>query len=97
MFIVLGQCACGKDWDIKQNDTEFFKNYFDIKKTPIHIMFIPYAISNTGDRFHQHDRVLDRLFFDRKRIIEQFEECNFLSELQSFPMINKCINERIIV
>lgn len=97
MFIALGQCACGRDWDIKQSDTEFFKGYFDVKKTPLHIMFIPYAISNTGDKFHQHDRVLDHLFFDRKRIIEQFEKCDFLSELKSSSMVEKSIKERIIV
>ena len=98
IFIVLSQCACGKDWDKKQADTEFFKGYFHFEKTvPIHIMFIPYAISNTGGKFHQHDRILKQLFFDRKRILEQFEELDFLTELKSFPAVEKTISDRIFV
>jgi hypothetical protein len=97
MFIALSQCACGKNWDTKQSDTLFFKGYFHFEKTPIHIMFIPCAISNTGTKFYQHDRILDFLFFDRKRILEQFESFEFLSKLQSFPAIEKSIKERIIV
>jgi hypothetical protein len=96
-LIALSQCACGKDWDTKQSDTEFFKGYFCFEKSPLHIMFIPCAISNTGDRFFQHDRILDHLFFDRKRIIEQFEEFNFFSELKSFSAVEKSIRERITI
>lgn len=97
MFIALSQCACGKDWDTKQSDTEFFKGYFHFEKTPLHIMFVPCGISNTSDKFYQHDRVLDHLFFDRKRILEQFEELDFLSQLESLPAIERSISERIVV
>ena len=97
MFIALSQCACGKDWDKKQSDTIFFKGYFYFEKSPLHVMFIPFAISNTGDKFYQHDRVLDNIFFDRKRIIEQLEEFDFLLELKSFSAVEKSIRERIII
>lgn len=98
IFTILGQCACGKDWDTKQSDTEFFKNYFCFEKTPLHVMFIPCAISNTGDKFYQHDRVLNHLFFDRKRILEQFDDELFsFNELKSFPAVERSINERIVV
>jgi hypothetical protein len=97
MLIVLSQCTCEKNWDTKQSDTKFFKGYFYFEKSPLHIMFIPYAISNTGDKFYQHDRVLDHLFFDRKRIIEQFEEFDFFSELKSLSAVEKSIRERIAV
>lgn len=96
-LIALSQCACGKEWDKKQSDTEFFKGYFYFEKSPLHIMFIPCAISNTGDKFHQHDRILDHLFFDRKRIIEQLDEINFFSELKSFSAVEKSIIERIAI
>ncbi|MDR2126877.1 MAG: hypothetical protein LBP63_08620 [Prevotellaceae bacterium] len=97
MLIVLSQCACGKDWITKQSDTEFFKGYFCFEKSPLHIMFIPCAISNTGDKFFQHDRILDHLFFDRKRILEQFEEFNFFTELKAFSVVEKSIRERIAI
>jgi hypothetical protein len=97
MLIVLSQCACGKNWDTKQSDTEFFKGYFYFEKSPLHIMFIPCAISNMGEKFFQHDRILDHIFFDRKRILEQFEEINFFARLKSFPAIEKSISDRILV
>ena len=97
MLVVLSQCACGKDWDTKQSDTEFFKGYFCFEKSPLHFMFIPCAIANTGTKFHQHDRVLDHLFFDRKRILEQFEEINFFAKLKSFSAVEKSISDRIAV
>lgn len=97
LFIALGQCACGKNWDSKQTDTEFFKGYFNFEKSPVHIMFVPVAISNTGNKFFQHDRILDHLFFDRKRILEQLDQITFTDELQSFLAVTKSINERIAV
>lgn len=97
VFVALGQCACGKDWVKKQNDTELFKGYFLFEKTPLHIMFVPSAISNTGNKFYQHDRILDHLFFDRKRIIEQLDQFDFLEELKSFVAVEKSVEERIAV
>jgi len=97
MFVALSQCACGKDWDKKQSDTELFKGYFYFGKSPLHIMFIPCAISNTGDKFHQHDRVLDHLFFDRKRILEQFGKIDFFAKLKSISAVEKSISDRILV
>lgn len=97
IFIIISQCACGKNWDQKQFDTEFFKGYFYFEKSPIHIMFVPCAITNTGEKFYQHDRILDHLFFDRKRIIEQFEEIVFFNELKSFSAVEKSIRERIAI
>lgn len=60
-------------------------------------MFVPCAITNTGEKFYQHDRILDHLFFDRKRIIEQFEEIVFFNELKSFSAVEKSIRERIAI
>ena len=62
-------------------------------------MFMPYAISiPMKKKFHQHDEILyDQLLFDRKRIIEQLEEFEFISELQSFLAVEKSIRERIAV
>lgn len=98
MLIALSQCACGKEWDTKQSDTQFFKSYFRFEKSSlIHIMFIPYAISNTGYRFYQHDRVLDCLFFDRKRILEQFEDFEFFVKIKSLSAVEKSIRERIAI
>lgn len=97
IFIILGQCACGKNWDSKQADTEFFKGYFYLEKTPLQVMFIPYAISNMGDKFYQHDRVLNHLFFDRSRILDQFDGKFPFTELKSFPAVKRILTQRIVV
>ena len=99
MIIILAQCACGKEWNYKQYDTQRFKEFLCFSKLAIHAMFIPYAISiPMKKKFHQHDEILyDQLLFDRKRIIEQLEEFEFISELQSFLAVEKSIRERIAV
>lgn len=99
MLIMLCQCACGKKWNEKQYDTMRFKEYFSFDKTPIHAMFIPYSISKpSANKFHQHDEILsDHIFFDRKRIIEQFDNLDFVEQLQSIRFVDKSINERIEV
>jgi hypothetical protein len=90
----LGQCACGKKWDIKQADTEFFSNYFYFEYNPIHSMFVPYSLVGTNGKFSQYDRIKS-LFFDRKRIIEQFDKIEFKAEFESFKIIDKFIERRI--
>lgn len=93
--VLLGQCACGKNWDTKQADTVFFSNYFYFENSPIHSMFIPYSLVDTSGNFSQYDRILNNLFFDRKRIIEQFDNIEFLEEFESFKIIDKFIKNRI--
>lgn len=98
MLIFLCQCACGKSWDLKQNDTIFFANYFYFNyNRPIHSMFIPYSLSSINNEFAQADRVLDTLLFDRKRILEQFEETKIFTQFKSFEVVNKCIEKMILI
>lgn len=99
MMILLCQCACGKEWNKKQFDTIRFKEYFHFDKTPLHAMFIPYSIAkHQENKFHQHDEILsDHIFFDRKRIIEQLEDLDFISQLQSMQFVDKSINEKIVI
>ena len=59
MIIILAQCACGKEWNYKQYDTQRFKEFLCFSKLAIHAMFIPYAISiPMKKKFHQHDEIL---------------------------------------
>jgi hypothetical protein len=95
MLVFLCQCACGKNWDIKQNDTTFFSCYFYFDNNPIHCLFIPYALSNFDNQFMQFDRILNNLIFDRKRILEQFDNSDFFKNFQSFDIIEKCLHTRI--
>jgi hypothetical protein len=89
---ILVQCACGKEWYKKQNETGRYENYFDFyKQRPIHALFVPYSLSN-NDSFSQSDDIIqDRIIFDRKRILEFLPDINFFNDLQSKNIINKCI------
>jgi hypothetical protein len=99
MLLFLCQCSCGKDWNKKQYDTQRFEEYFNFDKTPVHTMFVPYSLSIPSEnKFHQHDEILsDHIFFDRKRIIEQLENLEFMNEMQSIRLIEKSISDRILV
>ena len=98
-LIFLCQCACGRNWDLKQGETKIFKGYFIFyKKEPINIMFVPYSLSSTVKRFYQSDRIMDdTILFDRKRILEYFNHTDLLISLRSNLIIRRCIEERIDV
>jgi hypothetical protein len=92
-LIFLGQCACGKGFEYKQHDTRRFANYLEFYKTkPQHIMFIPYSlIDNKELKFHHSDLIEnDYLYFERKRILELYNDSNFSNSV-SFKIVDECI------
>lgn len=99
MIIILAQCACGKEWHDKQVETKRFEGYMYFNSHPVHMMFIPYAISAPCEiKFHQSDVIVNgHIIFDRKRILEQLDNIDFLQQLSSFPAVEKSINEIIRV
>lgn len=99
MLTILCQCACGKDWYKKQFDTQRFKGYFHWHTTPIHAMFIPYSLGmSNGLKFQQHDEILKEfIFFDRKRIIEQFDIIGFTDDIITFEAVERSLQDRIAV
>jgi len=95
MIVVLGQCACGKDWPKKKVDTTFYEDsYLHFSKLkPTHAMFIPYGLVHYNETFFQSDRTNARLFFERKRILDLMkEDIDKFKGLQSFLIVEKCID-----
>jgi len=97
MLVFLCQCACGKEWEKKQGETELFANYFYFEIAPIHSMFIPYSLINIENKFYQRDRISNVLFFERKRIIEQLDNVDFFESFESFSLVNELIKNKIEV
>lgn len=92
LIALLAQCACGKNWDKKQSETERYENYFRFyHKKPIHSMFIPYALSKEN-YFHQSDDITgDRIIFDRKRILDFISDTSFFNSLNTNKIIEKSL------
>lgn len=90
---ILCQCACGKEWYNKLNETRRYENYFEFHcKKPNHAMFIPYALINYQDSdFHQADEITDTLLFERKRILNYVTDTTFFNALNSKVLVDKCI------
>ncbi len=92
LITFLAQCACGKDWDKKQFETGRYENYFYFyKKKPIHLMYIPYSITNISAFYMSDDIVGDKIIFDRKRILEFIPNTLFFNNLNSYTIVNKSI------
>jgi hypothetical protein len=94
MVIILGQCACGKNWVNKKGDTsEYEDSYLDFHKLkPIHAMFIPYGLVKHTKTFFQSNSTNGRLLFERKRILElMINKMNDFKDLQSYKIVTKCI------
>src|SRR5690606_40523503 len=75
---ILAQCACGKEWYNKLDETRRYEKYFDFEGLhPIHSVFVPYnLISHAKKTFFQNDEIkVPTLVFERSE--------EHTSELQS--------------
>jgi hypothetical protein len=91
--VFLCQCACGKEFELKQHDTRRFENYHKYyKKNPQHTMFIPYTLINVREKKFYHSDYIEKdcLIFERKRILEYHNDYSF-EDSATFKIVNKCI------
>jgi hypothetical protein len=90
---ILGQCACGKDWNKKLNETTRFENYMRFHRLkPTHSMFVPYSLANfTKPVFFRNDEITNHLIFERKRILNYLSDLTFFENLESRALVNRCI------
>jgi len=92
LITVLAQCACGKEWEKKQYETERYENYLRFfHKKPLHSIYIPYSISKEKSFFQSDDITGDRIIFDRKRILEFIPDTSFFNILYSKKIIEKSL------
>ena len=94
MLVILGQCACGKDWKGKHHDTRRFKNYIQFYRSlPYHILFIPYSLINyAANRFYESAEIEDyTIIFDRKRLLEFCGDEEWFNRLNSALVVERCI------
>jgi len=90
MSIYFGQCATGKDWVKKQDDTKKFENYINFKSNISHVLFIPYDGRNIDSKFNEESTLSLNLLFDRLRIINLLlDNDTVVEELISFSSILK--------
>jgi len=70
-IIILGQCACGKDWFNKQNETLRYDRFYSPYLLPfIHAMFLSGDFNNNNGVFgFDKDLNFNHLVFERRRLI----------------------------
>ncbi len=92
-IIILGQCACGKDWFGKQNETFRYENYLKYYRQPFtHSVFMPYDLNNTKGRFgYSKDLTTNHIFFERRRILNLTSNNIFDNLKYSKQIIEKCL------
>lgn len=94
MLIILGQCACGKNWANKRGDTSKYEDsYLDFHRLrPIHAMFIPYGLIRYSDTLFESDNTNGRLIFERKRILDvMISKIDYFKKMDSYKIVEKCI------
>lgn len=96
MLIILGQCACGKNWSSKKHETQNYESYLDFfRLPPIHAFFIPYNLVNFDNnmyQFFQNDKINKSFFFERKRILESMNKrLDVFKNTLSIKIVEKCI------
>jgi hypothetical protein len=92
---ILGQCACGKEWNKKLNETRRYNKFLNIYLSEItHSLFIPYSLINyNNSTFYEHHEFGESiLLFERKRILSLIKDDNILNDFNSKILIDKCIN-----
>jgi hypothetical protein len=91
---IFGQCACGKDWNKKLNETRRYNKFLKIYLSEInHSLFIPYSLINYNDSafFEHHEFGESILLFERKRILSLIDSKNIYNTLNSKELVEKCI------
>lgn len=91
---ILGQCACGKDWDKKLGETSRYDNFFNFHRlNPVHSMFIPYNIASyQKNTFTRSKDIVNRLIFERKRILNYLDDIEFFNEFESKLLVDRCVD-----
>lgn len=91
LLVVLGQCACtNRNWYKKRQDAIPYEHLFKFKGIkPIHALFIPHSLTKEK-LFFNSIHINDTLLFERKRLIDCFDDSNYLS-LDSNTVIEKVI------
>ncbi len=92
-IIILGQCACGKDWFGKQNETFRYVNYLTHYRQPFtHSLFMPYDLNNANGRFgFSKDITKNHMIFERRRLLYLANESVFENMNNSRQIVEKCI------
>lgn len=91
---IFGQCACGKDWNKKLNETRRYNKFLKIYLSDItHSLFIPYSLINYNNStfFEHHEFGEPILLFERKRILSLINDENIINSLSSKDLVEKCI------
>lgn len=92
-IIILGQCACGKDWKNKQNETRRYDRFLEHYLLPfIHTLFVPHDFSNQNG-LYQIDKDINEntLVFERKRILELLADFKFNEKFVSKTIVERCL------
>ncbi|MDR1980689.1 MAG: hypothetical protein LBQ39_03580 [Tannerellaceae bacterium] len=92
---VFGQCACGKEWNKKLNETRRYNKFLKIYLSEIsHSLFIPYSLVNYNDlTFYEHHEFGEAiLVFERHRILSLIKNDNIFNSFNSNELVEKCIN-----
>lgn len=92
---IFGQCACGKDWNKKLNETRRYNKFLKIYLAEItHSLFIPYSMINYNNSkfFEHHEFGEPILLFERKRILSLINDGNVINTLLSKDLIEKCVS-----
>ncbi|MEM6298715.1 MAG: hypothetical protein AAF740_08525 [Bacteroidota bacterium] len=93
MIVLLGQCACGKEWYSKRGEPDRYTNYLSFYRlNPIITLFIPYALVDfANQKFFQSDEITNTLLFERGRMLQYLSDKYELKGFESSYLVDKCI------
>lgn len=90
---MLMQCACGKDWFAKLNETRRYERGYLVFEgiKPIHILSVPRCLHYRGD-IYQSDEVHDVLLMERSRLMELIKSEEFFSKSDSKKIVERLVS-----
>jgi hypothetical protein len=91
---IFAQCACGKEWNKKLNETRRYNKFLNSYLSEItHSLFIPYSLINYNDSafFEHHEFGEPILLFERKRILSLISDDKIYNSLHSKELVEKCV------
>lgn len=93
-LILLGQCACGRNWVNKQHEASGSKwgNILDFPTRPLTVVLIPFFLRTSSGAWHGRPDFSDHLIIDRLRLLRTLRAtASELSKLPALKHVTKCL------
>lgn len=92
--IIFGQCACTKEWNIKQHSSnhERWGERIKTKSRPLNIIYVPICFRDASGQWYKKDEISNSILLDRLRLNEIVTNIESFQTSNSYEVVDNLIS-----